>query len=343
MSQQPDTTAEPKRETANTDRVFIFDTTLRDGEQCPGATMTFEEKLQVADFLDEMGVDIIEAGFPIASDGDFRPCRRSPSALKRAVVCGLSRAGETRHRSRRRSGEARAAAAHPYVHRHLARAPQAQAAEVGRAGAGDGALPGQPRAQLGRRRGMVGGGRHAHRDRLPVPLRGDRDQGGRHHHQPARYGGLCDAGGILPDVPHGDGAGAGLGEGDLLGALPQRSRHGGGQLAGRRAGRRAADRMHHQRHRRAGRQRGAGRDGDGDQDARRRAALSGRHRGDAAQPRVQAGGGGDLVPGAVQQGDRGPQRVRARERHPPGRHAQAHADLRDHDARESWACRRPRW
>ena len=53
------------------DRVFIFDTTLRDGEQCPGATMTHEEKLEVAELLDQMGVDIIEAGFPIASDGDF--------------------------------------------------------------------------------------------------------------------------------------------------------------------------------------------------------------------------------------------------------------------------------
>ena len=54
-------------------RVVIFDTTLRDGEQCPGATMTFEEKLEVADLLDAMGVDIIEAGFPIASQGDARP------------------------------------------------------------------------------------------------------------------------------------------------------------------------------------------------------------------------------------------------------------------------------
>ena len=53
------------------DRVLIFDTTLRDGEQSPGATMTLEEKLQIATLLDEMGVDIIEAGFPIASDGDF--------------------------------------------------------------------------------------------------------------------------------------------------------------------------------------------------------------------------------------------------------------------------------
>ncbi len=56
---------------ASKDRVVIFDTTLRDGEQCPGASMTFEEKLEVAELLEEMGVDIIEAGFPIASQGDF--------------------------------------------------------------------------------------------------------------------------------------------------------------------------------------------------------------------------------------------------------------------------------
>ena len=56
---------------ADSDRVVIFDTTLRDGEQCPGATMTFDEKLEIAELLDEMGVDIIEAGFPIASQGDF--------------------------------------------------------------------------------------------------------------------------------------------------------------------------------------------------------------------------------------------------------------------------------
>ena len=54
------------------DRVRIFDTTLRDGEQSPGAAMTHEEKLQIAELLDEMGVDIIEAGFPISSPGDFK-------------------------------------------------------------------------------------------------------------------------------------------------------------------------------------------------------------------------------------------------------------------------------
>jgi 2-isopropylmalate synthase len=74
------------------DRVLIFDTTLRDGEQCPGATMTHEEKLQVAELLDEMGVDIIEAGFPIASDGDFAAVQEIAQRTKKAVVCGLSRA-----------------------------------------------------------------------------------------------------------------------------------------------------------------------------------------------------------------------------------------------------------
>ena len=56
---------------SETDRVLIFDTTLRDGEQSPGAAMTLEDKLRVAEVLDEMGVDIIEAGFPISSNGDF--------------------------------------------------------------------------------------------------------------------------------------------------------------------------------------------------------------------------------------------------------------------------------
>ena len=74
------------------DRVVIFDTTLRDGEQCPGATMTFSEKLEVADLLDEMGVDIIEAGFPIASQGDFESVQEIARRAQNAVICGLARA-----------------------------------------------------------------------------------------------------------------------------------------------------------------------------------------------------------------------------------------------------------
>ncbi len=74
------------------DRVVIFDTTLRDGEQCPGATMTHEEKLAVAELLDDMGVDIIEAGFPIASEGDFAAVHEIAKRAKNSVICGLSRA-----------------------------------------------------------------------------------------------------------------------------------------------------------------------------------------------------------------------------------------------------------
>src|SRR3954464_9227816 len=74
------------------DRVVIFDTTLRDGEQSPGATMTHEEKLEVADLLDQMGVDIIEAGFPVASEGDFAAVHEIAKRSKNAVICGLSRA-----------------------------------------------------------------------------------------------------------------------------------------------------------------------------------------------------------------------------------------------------------
>src|ERR1051326_7259866 len=76
------------------DRVYIFDTTLRDGEQSPGATMTHEEKLDVAELLDGMGVDVIEAGFPIASQGDFEAVHEIAKRTKKAVVCGLSRAGQ---------------------------------------------------------------------------------------------------------------------------------------------------------------------------------------------------------------------------------------------------------
>src|SRR6476469_5789756 len=77
---------------SNSDRVVIFDTTLRDGEQCPGATMTYEEKLEVAECLDGMGVDIIEAGFPIASEGDFEAVQEIARRAKNSVICGLARA-----------------------------------------------------------------------------------------------------------------------------------------------------------------------------------------------------------------------------------------------------------
>ncbi len=78
--------------TVEKEHVLIFDTTLRDGEQSPGATMTHDEKLEIAELLDDMGVDIIEAGFPIASEGDFRAVSEIAERSKQSVICGLARA-----------------------------------------------------------------------------------------------------------------------------------------------------------------------------------------------------------------------------------------------------------
>lgn len=73
-------------------RVIIFDTTLRDGEQSPGAAMNLEEKLRIARVLEELGVDVIEAGFPVASKGDFEAVQTIAKAIKNSAICGLARA-----------------------------------------------------------------------------------------------------------------------------------------------------------------------------------------------------------------------------------------------------------
>src|SRR6201995_4406752 len=114
---QPGTTEPTKSEK---DRVIIFDTTLRDGEQCPGATMTHEEKLEVAALLDEMGVDVIEAGFPIASDGDFAAVNEIAKRTKNAVICGLSRAA---FKDIDRCAEAIAPAKRRRIHTFLSTSP----------------------------------------------------------------------------------------------------------------------------------------------------------------------------------------------------------------------------
>ncbi|MBL8586438.1 MAG: 2-isopropylmalate synthase, partial [Bradyrhizobiaceae bacterium] len=102
------------------DRVVIFDTTLRDGEQSPGATMTHEEKLQVAEVLDDLGVDIIEAGFPIASEGDFLAVNEIAKRSKRAVICGLARAA---HKDIDRAGEAIRPAPRGRIHTFISTSP----------------------------------------------------------------------------------------------------------------------------------------------------------------------------------------------------------------------------
>src|SRR5438874_13332984 len=75
-------------------RIHIFDTTLRDGEQSPGASLNVQEKLEIARQLERLGVDIIEAGFPISSPGDFQAVQEISRLIKNCTVCGLTRAGE---------------------------------------------------------------------------------------------------------------------------------------------------------------------------------------------------------------------------------------------------------
>jgi 2-isopropylmalate synthase len=110
--------AQPARQ--NSQAIVIFDTTLRDGEQSPGASMTFEEKLKIADLLDAMGVDIIEAGFPIASEGDFEAVSAIAERTRNAVIVGLARAipGDIA-----RCGEAVRKARRPRIHTFVSTSP----------------------------------------------------------------------------------------------------------------------------------------------------------------------------------------------------------------------------
>jgi 2-isopropylmalate synthase len=98
-------------------RITIFDTTLRDGEQSPGCSMNVQEKLRLAQQLDRLGVDVIEAGFPIASDGDFEAVQSIAASLRRPIIAALARActGDVD-----RAWQALQSAAHPRIHVFLA-------------------------------------------------------------------------------------------------------------------------------------------------------------------------------------------------------------------------------
>ena len=106
----------------NTDsnRIIIFDTTLRDGEQSPGASMNLDEKLRIAEMLEEMGVDVIEAGFPIASNGDFEAVNEIAKLVKEATICGLARSAKG---DIERAAEALKPAVRPRIHTFIATSP----------------------------------------------------------------------------------------------------------------------------------------------------------------------------------------------------------------------------
>jgi 2-isopropylmalate synthase len=119
MAQSKQNTAAPEGRNP-ADRVIIFDTTLRDGEQSPGASMTLGEKIQVAEILDRMGVDVIEAGFPIASQGDFESVKEVAKIVRTSAVCGLARAGA---KDIDRAGEALRDAVNPRIHTFISTSP----------------------------------------------------------------------------------------------------------------------------------------------------------------------------------------------------------------------------
>ena len=98
------------------DTVMIFDTTLRDGEQSPGAALNVDEKVEIARVLEAMGVNIIEDGFPISSPGDFRAVQRISQEIRHCVVCGLTRANR---KDIDAAAEALRGAAYPRIHTGL--------------------------------------------------------------------------------------------------------------------------------------------------------------------------------------------------------------------------------
>ena len=102
------------------DRVVIFDTTLRDGEQSPGASMTRDEKVRIAKALEKLRVDVIEAGFPIASPGDFEAVKAVAESVKDSTVCGLARALD---KDIDRAGEALQDAVAARIHTFIATSP----------------------------------------------------------------------------------------------------------------------------------------------------------------------------------------------------------------------------
>src|SRR5256885_5824316 len=95
------------------ERITVFDTTLRDGEQSPGCSMNVQEKLRLAHQLDRVGVDVIEAGFPIASEGDFAAVQAIAAVIRRPIIAGLARACT---QDIERALQALTAAAQPRIH-----------------------------------------------------------------------------------------------------------------------------------------------------------------------------------------------------------------------------------
>ena len=130
------------------DRVYIFDTTLRDGEQSPGCSMTVPEKLRMAAKLVDLGVDILEAGFPIASEGDFEAVDAVAREFPWVNVAALARSNKLDVERAAAVAQERQAPAHSYLYRHQRHPSEVQAEEIAAAGSGRSRGGGDARSRL---------------------------------------------------------------------------------------------------------------------------------------------------------------------------------------------------
>ena len=184
-------------------RVIIFDTTLRDGEQSPGISLNTNEKLEIAHQLARLGVDVIEAGFPIASPGDFQAVQAIAREVHGPVIAGLARAHAA---DIERAAEAVKDADRPRVHTFISTSDihiqhQLQSTREDVLGQAQGRR--RPRALAGRRRRVQPDGRHPRRRRLHRRGGRRRDRRGRDHDQHPGHRRLRDAERVrrVPDRP----------------------------------------------------------------------------------------------------------------------------------------------
>ena len=257
------------------DRVKIFDTTLRDGEQSPGISLNKQEKLEIAHQLARLGVDVIEAGFPISSPGDFEAVQAIARDVHGPVICGLARANAQDVDA---AWNAIKDSERPRIHTFISTSDihiehQLQSTREDVKGQARAAVA-QARAAL-RRRGVLADGRHPLRARVHRRGAADRARRGRHDDQRAGHRRLLDAGGVRRDVARALPARARAGRRDHLGALPRRPRRGRGQLARGRDGGLPPGGVRDQRDRRAGGERLARGDRDAPPRARGRRTGSG--------------------------------------------------------------------
>ena len=174
-------------------RVLIFDTTLRDGEQSPGISLNATEKLEIAQQLARLGVDIIEAGFPISSPGDFEAVQTIARAGRGAGDRRARADASRRHRRRLERRPRLRAAADPHVHLDVGHPHRPPAPDDSRRRTRPGAGGRGPREELPRRRRVLADGRDPLGGRVHGRGRQRGDRGGRDDDQHPRHGRLHDA------------------------------------------------------------------------------------------------------------------------------------------------------